>query len=148
MIQATLIYLFNSRDQILLGMKKRWFWVGKWNWFGGKNKWDETILRTALRELHEEAGILLTPEKIEKAGILHFFWKANPEWNQDVHIFRADHEGDWFETEEMKSQWRDIDKIPYDEMWEDDSIWYPELIAKKFPLDISFTFDENWKLII
>jgi len=36
-------------------MKKRGFGEGKWNGFGGKNKAKETIIETALRELHEEA---------------------------------------------------------------------------------------------
>ena len=47
----------------------------------------------------------------------------------------------------MKPQWRDFDKIPYEQMWEDDYIWFPKLIAKEFPLDIDFTFDPRGKLI-
>ena len=147
MLQTTHVFLFNNKNQVLLGMKKRGFGEGKWNGFGGKNKGDETIIETALRELHEEAWILLNADQVQKAGILHFYWQEKSEWDQDVHIFWWNYNGDFEETDEMKPQWRDCDKIPYENMWEDDSIWFPKLIAKEFPLDISFTFDPDWKLI-
>jgi hypothetical protein len=38
MLQTTHVFLFNSKNQVLLGMKKRGFGEGKWNGFGGKNK--------------------------------------------------------------------------------------------------------------
>jgi len=47
----------------------------------------------------------------------------------------------------MKPQWWDFDKIPYEQMWEDDYIRFPKLLAKKFPIDISFTFDADGRLI-
>jgi len=33
---TTLVLLFNDRDEVLLGFKKRGFGQGKWNGFGGK----------------------------------------------------------------------------------------------------------------
>ena len=42
---------------------------------------------TAIRELSEEAGIFLKEDQIDKMGILHFFYKANPSRDQDVHIY-------------------------------------------------------------
>ncbi|HMS91425.1 MAG TPA: NUDIX domain-containing protein, partial [Candidatus Absconditabacterales bacterium] len=59
MLQTTHVYVFNSKGQILLGMKKRGFGMGNRNGFGGKNHEGETIIQTALRELSEEAGIIL-----------------------------------------------------------------------------------------
>ena len=54
----TLVLLINEASQeILLGMKKRGFGVGKWNGFGGKVDPKESIYEGALRELKEEAGI-------------------------------------------------------------------------------------------
>ncbi len=45
----TLVYILKD-DQILLGMKKRGFGVGKWNGFGGKVKLgEESILDGAIR---------------------------------------------------------------------------------------------------
>lgn len=147
MLQTTHVFLFNSKNQVLLGMKKRWFGEGKWNGFGGKNKWDETIIQTALRELHEESGVLLNPEQVDKAGILHFYREDKSEWDQDCHIYWWYYDWPFEETNEMRPQWWDFDKIPYELMWEDDNIRFPKLLAKQFPMDIDFTFNTDWKLI-
>ena len=54
----TLMLVFNAqRRQVLLGMKKKGFGVGKWNGFGGKVELGESIAQGAHRELTEEAGI-------------------------------------------------------------------------------------------
>jgi len=146
MLQTTHVYLFNSKGQLLLGMKKRWFGMGNWNGFGGKNHEGETIKQTALRELSEEAGIFLEEQQVEKVWMLHFFYKANPSRDQDVHIYSGIYDWSFEETEEMKPQWRDIEKIPYDNMREDDHIWLPKLINKQIPFDMTFTFNEEGKL--
>lgn len=66
----TLVLLVNQEKQeILLGMKKRGFGVGKWNGFGGKVSEGETIFQGALRELKEEASIYCPN--------LHFVGKVN-----------------------------------------------------------------------
>ena len=46
----------------------------------------------------------------------------------------------------MKPQWRDVDKLQYENMREDDAIWLPKLIAKQFPIDMTFKFNEAGKL--
>jgi 8-oxo-dGTP pyrophosphatase MutT (NUDIX family) len=120
--------------------------MGNWNGFGGKNHEGETIIQTALRELSEEAEIFLKESDVKKVGILHFFYQAKPERNQDVHIYSGIYEGDGKETEEMKPQWWNIDDIPYDSMWEDDSIWLPKLINKQIPFDMTFIFNKAGKL--
>jgi 8-oxo-dGTP pyrophosphatase MutT (NUDIX family) len=127
-------------------MKKRWFGMGNWNGFGGKNHAGETIIQTALRELSEEADIFLKETDITKVGILHFFYKAKPERNQDVHIYSGTYNWMFKETEEMKPQRRNIEDIPYDNMREDDRIWLPKLINKKVPFDMTFTFNEEGKI--
>ncbi|HMS91754.1 MAG TPA: NUDIX domain-containing protein, partial [Candidatus Absconditabacterales bacterium] len=104
------------------------------------------IIQTALRELSEEAGIILQENQVEKVGILHFFYAANPNRNQDVHIFSGIYNGNFKETEEMNPQWRDIESIPYNHMREDDSIWLPKLIKKQTPFDMTFMFNEEGKL--
>jgi ADP-ribose pyrophosphatase YjhB (NUDIX family) len=54
MQQTALVFLFNAQGQILLGMKKRGFGVGKWNGPGGKLEAGESVIQGALRELEEE----------------------------------------------------------------------------------------------
>lgn len=146
MPRATLVLLFNDKNQILLGMKKRGFWAGKRNGFGGKPHGSETAKEAALRELEEESGIYLEPEQIRQLGLLHFFFDWKPEWNKDCYVFKGHYAGDFHETEEMLPQWRDIDQIPYDKMRDADKIWIQNIINNQ-TFEMEFTFDENTKLI-
>src|SRR3989344_8669838 len=94
--------IIHQHPKILLGMKKRGFGAGRWNGFGGKVALAETIEDAAKRELQEEAGI--KAEHLDKAGIIDFEFKGNPEILQ-VHIFKSDSfSGEPTESEEMKPQ--------------------------------------------
>jgi len=127
-------------NRILLGMKKRGFGVGRWNGFGGKLAANETIEQAARREIKEEASIEV--DNFEKTGIIDFEFLGNPEI-LEVHIFKASNFlGNPQETEEMKPQWFDVDKIPFDKMWSDDVYWMPLFLeGKKFKG--KFLFGEN-----
>ncbi|KAJ7992404.1 hypothetical protein DPEC_G00278190 [Dallia pectoralis] len=115
--------------RVLLGMKKRGFGVGKWNGFGGKVQPGETIEEAARRELLEESG--LTVDALAKIGNIKFEFVGETEV-LDVHIFRADsYNGEPTESDEMRPQWFDSDKIPFSEMWADDILWFPLMFQKK-----------------
>ncbi|KAM9493873.1 oxidized purine nucleoside triphosphate hydrolase [Clarias gariepinus] len=115
--------------RVLLGMKKRGFGAGKWNGFGGKVQPGESIEQAARRELLEESA--LTTDTLYKIGNITFEFVGETEL-MDVHIFRADdYKGEPTESDEMRPQWFDIDKIPYGEMWADDIIWFPLMLQKK-----------------
>ncbi|KAM4531438.1 oxidized purine nucleoside triphosphate hydrolase isoform 1-T1 [Odontesthes bonariensis] len=115
--------------RVLLGMKKRGFGVGKWNGFGGKVQPGETIEDAAKRELQEESS--LTVDALEKIGNIKFEFVGEPQL-LDVHIFRADaYNGEPTESDEMRPQWFEIDKIPFSQMWPDDIMWFPLMLQKK-----------------
>ncbi|XP_067238543.1 oxidized purine nucleoside triphosphate hydrolase isoform X1 [Chanodichthys erythropterus] len=115
--------------RVLLGMKKRGFGAGKWNGFGGKVQTGETIEQAARRELLEESG--LTVDSLHKIGNIKFEFIGETEL-LDVHIFRADtYKGEPTESDEMRPQWFDIDKIPFSQMWADDVLWFPLMLQKK-----------------
>ncbi|CAL8273382.1 unnamed protein product [Lota lota] len=115
--------------RVLLGMKKRGFGAGKWNGFGGKVQTGETIEDAARRELKEESG--LEVDVLEKIGNITFEFVGENEL-LDVHIFRSDsYNGEPTESDEMRPQWFDIDKIPFSLMWADDILWFPLLLQKK-----------------
>lgn len=128
--QQTLV-IVHWDGKVLLGMKKRGFGMGRWNGFGGKVKEGETIETAARRELKEEAGI--EAGGLEKVGVIDFEF-AGQEDVIEVNIFAAtDIVGIPAETEEMKPQWFNIEKIPFAEMWPDDIHWFPLFLAgKKF----------------
>lgn len=146
MRQTTLVLLLNSNNQILLWMKKRGFWVNKRNGFWGKCDEHETVIESAIRELEEESSIKMNTDNLNNIGIITFIFPDKPERDQECHIFRGVYSGDFQETEEMLPQWRDIDKIPYDHMREDDKFRLPKLIAGE-SFDMTFHFDSDWKII-
>ncbi len=127
-------------NKVLLGLKKRGFGIGKWNGFGGKVNKGETIEEATKRELFEESG--LTTNNIEKMGVLDFSWHSKPEILQ-VNIFKCTNfSGILTENEEMKPEWFDLDKIPFENMWPDDKHWFPLFLeGKKF--NGKFVFDDN-----
>ncbi|XP_078521102.1 oxidized purine nucleoside triphosphate hydrolase [Lissotriton helveticus] len=115
--------------QVLLGMKKRGFGVGRWNGFGGKVQKGETIEEAAKRELLEESG--LTVDELHKIGNIKFEFVGSTEL-MDVHIFRADnYSGEPTESEEMRPQWFELEDIPFVQMWPDDVYWFPIMLQKK-----------------
>jgi len=58
-ISRTLIFLFDSNNQVLLikGADTKHRWPGKYNGIGGHIEGGEDILEAGLRELQEESGI-------------------------------------------------------------------------------------------
>ena len=46
----------------------------------------------------------------------------------------------------MKPEWFKIKDIPFNEMWEDDIFWLPQVLNGKF-IEADFLFDENQKMI-
>src|SRR5512135_2886068 len=101
---ATLVFLVRGRPpaELLLGMKNRGFGSGKYNGFGGKVEAGETVENAAARELREECGIAVTLDDLTRAAQLEFFFPAQPDWNQVVHVFLAKRwRGEPVETAEM-----------------------------------------------
>jgi len=120
---------FVIRDgQILLIRKKRGLGAGKINGPGGRLEPGETALQSAIRETQEEIGV--TPTGLEQIGELHFHFLDG--YKLHVAVFAASNcEGELIETDEALAQWTPVDQIPYDEMWQDDPIWIPLLLARK-----------------
>jgi ADP-ribose pyrophosphatase YjhB (NUDIX family) len=140
MRQSTLLFLLKD-NQILLAMKKRGFGVNRWNGVGGKPNPNENILDTAIRETQEEINV--TPKNINQVAIINFYFENKPEWDQQVLVFTThEWEGEPSETEEMKPEWFDLNKIPFDSMWPDDPLWLPSVLNNK-KIQAEFIFGEN-----
>ncbi|CAF1642628.1 unnamed protein product, partial [Didymodactylos carnosus] len=123
------LVLIRQSDKLLLGYKKRGFGASKYNGFGGKQEENETILECAQRELFEESGLTCTDLK-EVGNLLFDFDDTQTQLRVTVFsghtIF-----GNLVETDEMKPQWFDINALPYDQMWQDDVLWYPYYLKQK-----------------
>lgn len=72
--------------------------------------------------------------------MLHFRSDDTPDVNQDCSLFSAQYDGEVFETEEMQPKWFDFKDIPFDEMWQDDSIWMPRFLTEEGFIEYRFFF--------
>ena len=123
--RATLIFVIRN-GEILLIRKKRGLGAGKINGPGGRIEPGESALECAIREAEEELRV--TPTGVRRRGELSFQFVDG--YGIHVVVFSAEGcEQVARETEEAAPLWTALDQIPYDEMWEDDRIWLPLLIA-------------------
>jgi 8-oxo-dGTP diphosphatase len=126
--RATLLFVRRD-DEILLIRKKRGIGAGKINGPGGRIEAGESAAECAVREVHEELGVL--PSKPRLGGQLSFQFRDGYALAVDVFdTFTA--EGDAIETDEALPLWTKIDQLPFEEMWADDRIWLPHLLAARF----------------
>jgi 8-oxo-dGTP diphosphatase len=122
--RATLVFVVR-RDEILLIRKKRGLGAGKINGPGGKIEPGEAPDVCAARELHEE--LCVKPLGLGVCGELDFQFVDG--YGIHVTVFRAeDCVGDATETDEAVPRWTSLDRIPYEEMWEDDRLWLPAML--------------------
>ncbi len=140
--QATLVFLIKD-NSVLLAMKKRGFGEGKWNGSGGKLKDGETIEEAAKREVEEEIGVFI--ENPAKIACLNFYFAHKPDWNQQVTVYLVNKwKGEPTESEEMIPKWFKISEVPYNQMWDDDKYWLPQVLSGS-KIEADLLFDENQK---
>jgi len=131
----------NPLQEILLGLKKRGFGSGRFNGFGGKPFKGESIEQCVLRELEEEAGVVVPPYELQKVAVLSFGHSITKVGTVEVHVFVAKQwKNEPRETEEMIPLWFKLNEIPYDMMWETDQEWVPQIMdiigSTDFPRDM------------
>lgn len=119
--------------QVLLGYKKTGE-IGQniLNGPGGKCLPDESPLDCVIRETKEEVGIELDRESLEKVAVITFHFNNEPAYY--VHVFRADKFlGEPRETDEMVPEWHDVDRLPFDQMFDSDRDWWPVALSHQVP---------------
>lgn len=147
-VQKSTLVIVYDKEEILLGMKKKGFGVGKWNGFGGKVEKEEGIFNVAEREFFEESGLKIKQKNsLIKRGRINFCFDNNLEEILEVNIFSIFSNkiiGKAKETEEMMPNWFKRSDIPFENMWVDDIYWLPLLLAgKNFTGNFLFTKNGN-----
>ena len=140
---TTLCYLFREKE-VLLAMKKRGFGIGKWNGAGGKVKLGESIEGAAGRECEEEVGA--RPQKLLPQGVIQFHYADGVSTTRCSLFAAVEWQGEIIESDEMRPQWFLLTKIPYDEMWETDRLWFPQFLAGQKTF-LKLFFDEDFRFI-
>lgn len=145
--KETTLLLLRRGNEVLLAMKKRGFGAGRWNGVGGKLDPGETIEQALVRECQEE--IEVTPITYSKIAEHDFILDSEGQesWHMYVHTYVCtEWEGEPVETEEMAPQWFKLNGLPYDDMWQDDRYWMPQVFDGKL-LKTVFTFDSDDNLL-
>jgi 8-oxo-dGTP diphosphatase len=133
---ATLLFVVQD-GRVLLIRKKRGLGAGKINGPGGRLEPGETPLAAAIREVEEE--VCVTPRQVEHLGELSFQFVDG--YGLHAHLFRArGFDGEPRETDEALPSWFSLDALPFDEMWADDRLWLPRVLAGERVLG-RFVFD-------
>ena len=88
--------------------------------------------------------LLVTPIDLEWSGVNRFQFVDG--YSIHVDVFRADgFEGEPTETDEAVPLWTPLDRIPYQDMWQDDDLWVP-LVLERVPFSGRFVFDGDTML--
>ncbi len=139
--RATLMFILQN-GRMLLIHKKRGFGAGYFNAPGGRLEPGETPLECAVRETQEE--LCITPLNPVHAGTLMFQFTDGHSIHGEV-FTAAEFEGVPTETDEAVPHWFPVDALPWHNMWADDPVWYPKLLAgEKFTG--RFTFEHKTML--
>jgi len=124
---TSLCYILNNNSQVLLIYKKRGFGKDLWNGPGGKKEDNESLKESVVREVLEETGI--TINKLDPKGHIEFVWPKKPANDTKCFLYTVrDYYGQIQESDECLPQWFDLESIPYDQMWDDDRYWFPQLL--------------------
>ena len=133
---GTLLFLLNANN-VLFIHKKTGHGAGKINGPGGKLQ-DETVAECAIRETREETGLtVFDPICLAE---LRFVEEDGPQW-LGYALTATRWTGELTETREAKPFWCPVDEIPYTDMWLDDAIWLPSVLAGATSMVGDFLFN-------
>jgi len=118
-----------QNGRVLLQLKAEGrFGGGWWNAPGGKVEAGETPEEGAIRETKEETSLDVSHLCNHGTITFHFGDTVKPDYL--VHVFSATKfVGEPQDSEEGRLEWFAEAALPYDQMWPDDHIWLPDLLA-------------------
>jgi 8-oxo-dGTP diphosphatase len=130
--KVTLCFLLRDTPdgaEVLLGMKRTGFGMGKVVGIGGHVEPGETDSQAVIREVFEETGVTVHVADLADAGAVRFVFPARPEWNMDTRLFTARQwQGEPVESDEIVPEWFRVDTLPVDRMWQDADHWLPVVL--------------------
>ena len=89
-------------------MKRTGFGIGKIVGIGGHVEPGESDAEAVVREVWEEAGIIVLQEDLAHAGVVEFIFPARPDWNMSCRLFTTRRwHGEPAESPEITPEWFD-----------------------------------------
>lgn len=133
---AVLLFVIRG-GEVLLIRKKRGLGAGKINGPGGRLEPGETPEQAGIREVQEELGV--TPHAPRRRGHLRFQFVDG--YAMECWVLSSDGcDGEPRETDEAIPMWTSLHALPFAEMWADDRLWLPLMLAGR-PFRGRFIFD-------
>lgn len=119
--------------QLLMVKNLRGMNKGFYNFAGGKLNWGEDVRMALVREIKEETNLILTGAKlVGRIDVVPADVKNVRADTKDcqVYVFYSDcYKGKLKAADnEVELYWFDKDKIPYDNMRDNDKIWLPKVL--------------------
>lgn len=149
--QVCVTYLLRngSNDfEVLLGRKKRGLGVSKFVGLGGKLRPGEHPRTAAVREIGEEARLIVDPGQLQHVGLLSYIFSGNPSLSQESWVYLCRNwVGEPAESDEIAPQWHPSRELPFDRMWSDASHWLPQALHGTFTR-ASYVFAEDMHTVI
>lgn len=114
---------------------------------GGHVEPGESDSAAALRETQEEAGITVAPDSLTWRAEIAFAYPAQPELDAHLTVFFGGQwNGEVQASEEITPEWFDVDRLPLDQMLEDEAYWLPRVLAGQ-TLAGTITYDDTGTLV-
>ena len=114
----------------------------KWVGLGGKFELGESPEQCLLREVREEAGVVVRNWRLR--GIVTFVSEGEPDENLCIFIYTVDaFEGeiDFGACEEGSLQWVDTDKVLDLNLWEGDRLFWGWILEERGLFSARFVYD-------
>jgi 8-oxo-dGTP diphosphatase len=116
--------------EVLLGLKKSGFGLGKWVGLGGHIEAGEKPVAAAVREVAEESGLVVAADALQHLASIEFRFPARPSWDQTADVFVTSvYQGEATESDEIAPRWFPEDALPLSLMWDDAKYWLPRVLA-------------------
>ncbi|MET1021453.1 MAG: 8-oxo-dGTP diphosphatase [Arthrobacter sp.] len=132
-----------SGTEVLLGLKQTGFGAGKIVGIGGHVEPGETDAEAVVREVWEEAGIVVLQEDLAPAGVVEFIFPARPEWNMSCRLFTTRRwAGEPAASPEITPEWFAVAALPLHRMWQDAEHWLPPALAGE-AIDVVVVLNED-----
>ena len=143
---VTLCFLLRdcpSGTEVLLGLKRTGFCIGKIVGIGGHVEPGESDAEAVVREVWEEVGLEVRQEDLAHAGVVEFIFPARPEWNMSCRLFTARKwSGEAAESREISPEWFRVKALPLHRMWQDAEHWLPPALAGE-TIDVVVVLNED-----